>query len=46
MIATGPQHRICFVGTASFLLGADRLAMLFADTDSIEQVVAFTPEGL
>lgn len=31
---------------AGIALGVDRLAMLFADTDSIDQVVAFTPEGL
>jgi lysyl-tRNA synthetase class 2 len=27
-------------------LGLDRLVMLFADTDKIDDVVAFTPEEL
>ena len=31
---------------AGIALGVDRLAMLFAGADSIDQVVAFTPEGL
>jgi len=31
---------------AGIALGVDRLAMLFAGADAIDQVVAFTPEGL
>lgn len=31
---------------AGIALGVDRLAMLFAGADNIDQVVAFTPEGL
>ena len=32
--------------SAGIALGVDRLVMLFADTDSIDDVVAFTPEQL
>ena len=32
--------------TAGIALGVDRLVMLFADVDTIDQVVAFTPETL
>jgi lysyl-tRNA synthetase class 2 len=31
---------------AGIALGVDRLVMLFAGADDIDQVVAFTPEGL
>ena len=31
---------------AGIALGVDRLVMLFAGADNIDQVVAFTPEGL
>ncbi len=33
-------------GAAGNALGVDRLAMLFADTPNIDDVVAFTPEEL
>jgi len=31
---------------AGIALGVDRLVMLFGGADNIDQVVAFTPEGL